>query len=102
MGAQTKASGLRVPKAIGDFLMLDILRQSRGGVVAVTDEDMITSTREVGAAEGVFVAREGAVCHAALKQLVAVGRVRTTESTVLFNTSTGLKYLECYKQAAHD
>ena len=96
LGAHTRASGLRVPKAIGDFLMLEALHKSGGGAVAVADDDMIASTREIGAAEGVFVAPEGAACYAALKQLVAAGTVRADESTILFNTSTGLKYLECY------
>ena len=96
VGAQTKASGLRVPKAIGDFIMLDALRKSGGGALAVDDAAMITATREVGAAEGVFVAPEGAACYAALKQLLADRRVRRDEVVVLFNTSTGLKYLECY------
>ena len=96
VGAQTKASGLRVPKAIGDFIMLDALRKSGGGAVAVPDEDMISSTREVGAAEGVFVAPEGAACYAAMKKLLADGTIKANDTTVLFNTSTGLKYLECY------
>ena len=96
VGAQTRASGLRVPKAIGDFIMLDALRASGGGAVAVSDEEMITCTREVGAAEGVFPAPEGAACYAALKRLLAAGGVRPGETVVLFNTSTGLKYLECY------
>lgn len=96
LGAHTRASGLRVPKAIGDFIMLDILRRSGGGAIAVTDEDMVAATREVGAAEGVFVAPEGAACYAALKLLLAAGRIGRDEATVLFNTSTGLKYLECY------
>ena len=94
--ATTRASGLRVPKAIGDFLMLDALRTSRGGAVAVPDDAMIACTREVGALEGVFVAPEGAACYAALKTLLAAGTVQPEESVVLFNTSTGLKYLECY------
>jgi threonine synthase len=96
LGAHTRASGLRVPKAIGDFLMLDALRKSGGGAIAIRDEDMITCTREVGAAEGVFPAPEGAACYAALKALLAAGTIHPDESTVLFNTSTGLKYLECY------
>ena len=58
--ARTCASGLRVPKAVGDFLMLKILRGSKGGAVTVEDEEMICANREVGAAEGIFVAREGA------------------------------------------
>ncbi len=96
LGAQTKASGLRVPKAIGDFIMLDALRRSQGGAIAVSDADMIKCTREVGAAEGVFPAPEGAACYAALKQLLAAGQVSPEDTVVLFNTSTGLKYLECY------
>jgi threonine synthase len=76
--------------------MLDALRKSGGGAIAIRDEDMIACTREVGAAEGVFPAPEGAACYAALKTLLAAGTIRPDESTVLFNTSTGLKYLECY------
>ncbi len=95
-GAHTRASGLRVPKAIGDFLMLDALRQSGGGAIAVSDDEMISCTREVGAAEGVFPAPEGAACYAALKQLLAADKVSPAETIVLFNTSTGLKYLECF------
>ncbi len=95
-GAHTRASGLRVPKAIGDFIMLDLLRKSGGGALAVSDDEMIACTKEVGAAEGVFPAPEGAACYAALKQLLAAGQVRPDESIVLFNTGTGLKYLECY------
>jgi threonine synthase len=96
LNAHTKASGLRVPKAIGDFIMLDALRASGGGAIAVSDEEMITCTKEVGAAEGVFPAPEGAACYAALKTLLATGKINPTETVVLFNTSTGLKYLECY------
>lgn len=96
LGATTKASGLRVPKAIGDFIMLDILRKSGGGAVAVSDEDMIASVREVGAAEGLFVAPEGAATYSALKQLLKAGTVKPDESVVLFNTGAGVKYLECF------
>jgi len=94
--AHTRASGLRVPKAIGDFIMLDALRTSGGGAIAVSDDEMIACTKEVGAAEGVFPAPEGAACYAALKQLLATKKISPAESVVLFNTSTGLKYLECY------
>ncbi len=96
LGAHTRASGLRVPKAIGDFIMLGALRKSGGGAIAVTDEQMITCTKEVGSLEGVFVAPEGAGCYAALKTLLAAGQVKPDDTIVLFNTSTGLKYLECY------
>jgi threonine synthase len=96
LGAQTRASGLRVPKAIGDFIMLDALRKSGGGALAVSDDQMISLTKEVGSAEGIFVAPEGAGCYAALKMLLAANQVQPDETVVLFNTSTGLKYLECY------
>jgi len=95
--AQTCASGLRVPKAVGDFLMLRILRESNGGAITVEDEEMIRVTREVGSAEGLFVAPEGAACFAALPKLLAAGKVSREESIVIFNTGSGIKYLECYE-----
>jgi threonine synthase len=96
LNAHTKASGLRVPKAIGDFIMLDALHASQGGAIAVSDAEMIASTKELGAAEGVFPAPEGAACLAAMKTLLATNQINRTDTIVLFNTSTGLKYLECY------
>lgn len=97
-GAHTRASGLRVPKAIGDFLMLKILRESKGGVASVEDEEMIRATREMGSAEGLFVAPEGAACCAALRKLVATGSIGREERIVIFNTGSGIKYLDCYEQ----
>ncbi|MFL6211210.1 MAG: threonine synthase [Pyrinomonadaceae bacterium] len=94
--AATTASGLRVPKAIGDFLILDALRASGGTAVAVTDEELIAATREIGAAEGLFCAPEGAACLPALQQLLAAGKVNRDERIVLFNTGAGVKYLESY------
>ncbi|MFL6519925.1 MAG: threonine synthase [Chthoniobacterales bacterium] len=94
--AQTVASGLRVPKAVGDFIMLDILRTSGGGAIAVEDEEMISATREVGAAEGLFVAPEGAACFVAAGKLVAEGKIGADERVVIFNTGSGIKYLDCY------
>jgi threonine synthase len=96
LNARTLASGLRVPKAVGDFLMLQILHCSDGGAVTVDDEEMIAMTREVGAAEGLFVAPEGAACFVALKKLVAAGQIGKEERVVIFNTGSGIKYLECY------
>jgi threonine synthase len=96
IGARTRASGLRVPKAIGDFIMLDLLRKSGGGAVAVTDDEMIADVRAIGAAEGLFVAPEGAATYSALKHLLKAGLVRPDESVVLFNTGAGVKYLECF------
>src|SRR5262245_55451914 len=94
--ASTVASGLRVPRAIGDFIMLDILRKSGGGAVAVADEEMIADTKVIGSAEGLFCAPEGAACFSALKKLLATGQVTSSNRIALFNTGTGLKYLEAY------
>ena len=94
--AQTRASGLRVPKAIGDFLMLRILRESGGGAIAIDDDEMIRVTREVGGAEGLFIAPEGAACFAALRCLIDSGTIKVDEQVVVFNTGSGIKYLECY------
>jgi threonine synthase len=94
--AQTTASGLRVPRAIGDFLILDALRTSGGGAIAVTDAELIHATREIGAAEGIFCAPEGAACLPALRKLLAGGLVQKSERVVLFNTGAGVKYLESF------
>jgi threonine synthase len=95
--AHTVASGLRVPKAVGDFLMLNILRQSKGGAVAVDDEAMIRSARAVGPSEGLFVAPEGGACFAALQSLRSAGKIASGERAVIFNTGSGIKYLDCYE-----
>src|SRR5438034_910476 len=94
--AHTIASGLRVPKAIGDFLILEILRESNGGAIAVDDEEMIRVAREVGSKEGLFVCPEGAACSAALKSLRSKGKIASGERVVIFNTGSGVKYLDCY------
>ncbi len=94
--AHTIASGLRVPKAIGDFLILNILRQSNGGAIAVADKEMIGVTREVGSSEGLFIAPEAAACFAASKSLRSAGKIRSGERVVIFNTGSGIKYLDCY------
>jgi len=94
--AATVASGLRVPKAIGDFLILDALRASKGAAIAVSDEELLAAVREIGAAEGIFVAPEGAACLPALRRLVERGDVKPHESVVLFNTGAGVKYMEAF------
>jgi threonine synthase len=94
--AATVASGLRVPKAVGDFLILDALRASGGTAVAVSDEELLAAVGEIGAAEGLFVAPEGAACVPALRKLVERGEVRSNERVVLFNTGAGVKYLESF------
>ena len=94
--AATTASGLRVPRAIGDFLILDALRASGGTALSVTDEELIAATREIGASEGLFCAPEGAACLPALRNLIAAGDVKESDRVVLFNTGAGVKYLESY------
>ena len=95
--AATTASGLRVPKAIGDFLILDAIRESGGTAVAVTDEELIAATGEIGAAEGVFCAPEGAACLPALRKLIETGVVNKNDQVVLFNTGSGVKYMESFE-----
>jgi len=95
--AHTLASGLRVPKAIGDFIMLDILKKSGGTAVAVTDEDLIKAVKEIGSAEGIFAAPEGAACLPALRKLIADGFVAPDDRVVIFNTGTGVKYLDLFE-----
>src|SRR5437868_9254218 len=89
--AQTTASGLRVPRAIGDFLILDALRASGGTAIAVTDDELIEATKEIGSAEGIFCAPEGAACLPALRKLMNDGLVKPDERVVLFNTGSGVK-----------
>lgn len=96
--AHTVAAGLRVPKAVGDFLMLDILRRSRGGAVAVSDAELLEAVKEFGASEGVFAAPEGAACLPALRRLLGQGVIKASDRVVLFNTGSGLKYLEAFEQ----
>lgn len=94
--ASTVASGLRVPKAIGDFLILDALRASGGTAVAVTDDELVAAVREIGSAEGIFAAPEGAACLPAIRKLIADGAIHRGERVVIFNTGAGVKYLEAF------
>jgi threonine synthase len=98
--AQTVASGLRVPKALGDYLILQALRESRGQAVAVTDEELLRAQFEIAETQGVLPCPEGGATWAALQKLVAQGIVRPTETIVLFNTGSGLKYPECLPREA--
>ena len=92
--ARTVADGLRVPKAIGDFLVLRAIRESNGGAVAVTDRDMVDAMRELGSMEGISAAPEGGAALHALKLLQQQGRVKPSDTVVLFNTGGALKYLD--------
>jgi threonine synthase len=91
---QTIASGLRVPSAIGDFMMLRALRESRGGALAVSDSDMLAAMRELAQTEGVLTSPEGGATLAALKRLLEDGFLAGHESIVLFLTASGYKYQE--------
>lgn len=94
--AHTIAAGLRVPRAIGDFLMLQILRQSGGGAVGVPDEEILPAVGQIAAAEGIFTAPEGAACLPALRRLLDKQAIRPDDRIVLFNTGSGFKYLELF------
>ncbi|HXG94044.1 MAG TPA: threonine synthase [Blastocatellia bacterium] len=96
--AHTVASGLRVPRAVGDFIMLDILRKSKGAAVSVSDDELLAAVKEIGALEGIFAAPEGAACLPALRQLINRGEVGREERVVLFNTGAGLKYLDAFQE----
>ena len=98
-GAQTLASGLRVPKALGDFLVLNAVRDSGGAAVAVTDEELLAGGRKLAEAEGLFAAPEGAACVVALEKLLARGSLTEDDEIVIYNTGTGLKYLEAWELA---
>ncbi len=94
--AETVASGLRVPKAIGDFLIIDALHESGGTAIAVSDAELVKAVGEIGAAEGVFCAPEGAACLPALRKMMAENLINENETVVIFNTGAGVKYLECF------
>lgn len=90
--AQTIASGLRVPKALGDFLILRSLRKSQGTAVAVDDDEILRAMRLMAEMEGIFPCPEGAATLAGLRRLIDEGWIDPDERVVLFNTGTGLKY----------
>ena len=90
--AHTIAAGIRVPQAIGDFLILRAVRESSGFAVAVGDEAITAAIEEVARTEGLLLCPEGAATYAALKQALADGRIGRGEQAVLFNCATGLKY----------
>jgi threonine synthase len=93
-GAETFASGLRVPKAYGDYLILDILKKSGGTAVAATDEEILAAARRWASVEGVFAAPEGAASLVAYQKLCASGFLCGEDNVVLFNTGSAYKYLD--------
>ena len=90
--AHTIASGIRVPQAIGDFLILRAVRESGGFAIAVSDDAITVALDEMAREEGFLLCPEGAATYAAYKQSLADGRVKKTDRVVLFNCATGLKY----------
>jgi threonine synthase len=94
--ATTVAAGLRVPKPLGDFLILEAVRASGGTALAVSDGELLDAGIQLAREEGIFAAPEGAACVAALEKLLASGFLKATERIVIYNTGAGLKYLEAY------
>ena len=92
--AKTVAAGLRVPKPYADYIILDILKKSGGTAVAATDEEIGSAVCEWASSEGVFAAPEGAACLIAYRKLIASGFLSPDQRVVLFNTGSGLKYLD--------
>lgn len=94
--ASTVAAGLRVPKAIGDFLILDAVRKSGGTAIAVSDEELLSGARQLGRTEGILAAPEGGACVPALRKLLDLGEIEPTEKVVLFNTGAAVKYPDAF------
>jgi threonine synthase len=94
--AHTVAAGLRVPKPLGDALTLSAIRESGGTAIAVSDEELLDGSLEIANTTGIFAAPEGGACLAGLKKLLANGFLKPDERIVLYNTGTGLKYLEAF------
>jgi threonine synthase len=97
--AHTSADGLRVPRAIGDFLVLKAVRESGGTAIAISDAEMVADMLVIGRSEGLSAAPEGGAALAAIRHLVADGRIQPHETVVLFNTGGALKYLDVLKDA---
>ncbi len=97
--AATLAAGLRVPSAVGDMLMLEALRESKGNAVAVSDDHILGGVKQIGQHEGMFVCPETGGALAGLQQLMAQDWIDPDERIVIFNTGTGLKYMDVLRQA---
>ena len=100
--AQTVASGLRVPQAVADFLMLQAIRESRGTALSVSDAEMLAEISRVGKAEGIFFCPEGAACVAALRRLIESRWIKPDDEVLIFNTASGLKYLDVLERNGHE
>ncbi len=98
--AATFASGLRVPKPYGDYIMLEILKESAGIAVALPDDQILVSLKDWAKTEGVFLSPEGAAATAAYGHLLQSGFLKPSDRVVLFNTGSGLKYTDITAEAA--
>ena len=96
--ASTIASGLRVPKAIGDFLVLKAVRESGGTALTVTDDELMQGCQQLAASEGLFVAPEGGACIAALKKLRRSGFLKKSDRILIYNTGSGYKYIDVWSK----
>ena len=94
LNAKTIASGLRVPQAVADFLMLQVIRESKGIALSVSDSEMVREIDHVGRSEGLFFCPEGGAGVAALRRLVQQGWIKPAETVLIFNTASGLKYID--------
>jgi threonine synthase len=97
--AATFASGLRVPKAYGDYIILEVLRESRGTALAISDEETLSSLKAWAQHEGIFLSPEGATATAAYDHLIQSGFLKPDDRVVLFNTGAGLKYVDVVADA---
>jgi threonine synthase len=98
-GAQTLAAGLRVPKALGDFIVLRAVRETGGTCIAVEDAEILDALRRLGEAEGLLICPEGAACIAALPHLLDQGDISRDERVLALNTGAGLKYPDALRAA---
>ena len=94
--AETLASGLRVPEAVGDFLILQSIRESNGFALAVSDKELLDGVKQLGITEGIFSAPETGATVAALSKLLDIGQVKKDDQIVLFNTGSGIKYVDIF------
>jgi len=92
--ATTHAHGIRVPKALGDFLILRALRESHGAGIAVSEQEIVQGVKDAAACEGLFMCPEGGACVAAARKLKVSGHLSPDDTVVLFDTGTGYKYVE--------
>jgi threonine synthase len=99
-GAATFAAGLRVPKPYGDYIMLDILKDSGGTAVALRDDRILASLKDWAKSEGIFLSPEGAAATAAYDHLLETGFLKPADRVVIFNTGSGLKYTDVTAEAA--